>query len=225
VVLLTGSFMAAFDFFVVNVAAPSVRLDLRAGEAEIELVVGGYAFAYASALVLGGRLGDLFGHRRLFTTGMLAFAITSALCGVAQTPEELIAARLLQGLSAALMLPQLLAVISAESEGSGRARAIHMGDPHGSTDSSLQPSGERLEVLDVVVFDVDVVGSTVARDPHGGPADSQIAQNGGAWFETDSLHSQTVEVASTKLDAFQVDGEYWTTESLPSEREARPARA
>jgi MFS family permease len=124
VVLLTGSFRAAFDFFVVNVAAPSVRLDLRAGEAEIELVVGGYAFAYASALVLGGRLGDLFGHRRLFTTGMLAFAITSALCGVAQTPEELIAARLLQGLSAALMLPQVLAVISAESEGSGRARAM-----------------------------------------------------------------------------------------------------
>ncbi|WP_134125780.1 MFS transporter [Kribbella pratensis] len=116
--------MAAFDFFVVNVAAPSVRLDLRAGEAEIELVVGGYAFAYASALVLGGRLGDLFGHRRLFTTGMVAFAITSALCGVAQTPEELIAARLLQGLSAALMLPQVLAVISAESEGSGRARAM-----------------------------------------------------------------------------------------------------
>ncbi|TDW92872.1 MFS transporter [Kribbella pratensis] len=107
-----------------NVAAPSVRLDLRAGEAEIELVVGGYAFAYASALVLGGRLGDLFGHRRLFTTGMVAFAITSALCGVAQTPEELIAARLLQGLSAALMLPQVLAVISAESEGSGRARAM-----------------------------------------------------------------------------------------------------
>lgn len=124
VVLLTGSFMAAFDFFVVNVAAPSIQRDLSTGEAELELVVGGYAFAYASALVLGGRLGDLFGHRRLFVTGVIAFTIASALCGLALTPPELIAARLGQGLAAAMMLPQVLAVISAESAGPGRARAM-----------------------------------------------------------------------------------------------------
>ena len=124
VTLLTGTFMAQFDFFVVNVAAPSIRLDLHATEAELELVVGGYAFAYAGALVLGGRLGDLFGHRRLFSTGMLAFAVTSALCGVAQGPVQLVIARLTQGLAAALMLPQVLATISARSSGQGRARAM-----------------------------------------------------------------------------------------------------
>src|SRR5690349_20351103 len=93
VALLTGMFMAQFDFFVVNVAAPSIRLDLGASEAELELVVGGYAFAYAGALVLGGRLGDLFGHRRLFVSGMFAFAVTSALRGLAVNPGQLIGAR------------------------------------------------------------------------------------------------------------------------------------
>ena len=124
IVLLTGTFMAAFDFFVVNVAAPSVQHDLHASQAELELVVGGYAFAYAGALVLGGRLGDLFGHRRLFAIGMIGFATTSALCGVAAGPQQLIAARLAQGVTAALMLPQVLALISAGSDGAGRARAM-----------------------------------------------------------------------------------------------------
>ncbi|MFG1905427.1 MFS transporter [Kribbella sp. NPDC048928] len=127
VALLTGTFMAQFDFFVVNVAAPSIRLDLQASEAELELVVGGYAFAYAGALVLGGRLGDLFGYRRLFVSGMIAFAVTSALCGLAVSPGQLISARLGQGLAAALMLPQVLALISSGSSGSsghGRARAM-----------------------------------------------------------------------------------------------------
>ncbi|WP_134000485.1 MFS transporter [Kribbella sp. VKM Ac-2566] len=124
VALLTGTFMAQFDFFVVNVAAPSIGLDLQATEAELELVVGGYAFAYAGALVLGGRLGDLFGHRRLFVSGMIAFAATSVLCGLAVNSGQLIGARLGQGLSAALMLPQVLALISSGSSGHGRARAM-----------------------------------------------------------------------------------------------------
>jgi MFS family permease len=122
--LLTGSFMAQFDFFVVNVAAPSIRAELHASDAELELVVGGYAFAYAGALVLGGRLGDMFGHRRLFTTGMIVFAVTSALCGLALDPAQLVIARLAQGLSAAMMLPQVLALIQAGSSGHGRARAM-----------------------------------------------------------------------------------------------------
>jgi EmrB/QacA subfamily drug resistance transporter len=111
-VLLTATFMAQFDFFVVNVAAPSIRHDLHASQSGLELVVGGYAFAYAAALVLGGRLGDLFSRRRVFVLGMLGFTVTSALCGIAANPGELVAARLTQGLTAALMLPQVLGLIS-----------------------------------------------------------------------------------------------------------------
>lgn len=123
-VLLTATFMGTFDFFVVNLSAPAIRQDLRASQAQLELVVGSYAFAYASALVPGGRLGDVFGHRRLFVTGMLGFVVTSALCGLAQTPGQLIVARLPQGLTAALMLPQVLAVISTTSDAASRARAM-----------------------------------------------------------------------------------------------------
>jgi MFS family permease len=123
-VLLTGAFMAQFDFFVVNVAAPSIRRSLSASTGQLELIVGMYAFGYASGLVLGGRLGDRYGHRRLFVSGMLAFALTSACCGVAGGPVTLVLARLVQGMSAALMLPQVLAIISARTEGTRRAHAM-----------------------------------------------------------------------------------------------------
>jgi MFS family permease len=123
-VLLTGAFMAQFDFFVVNVAAPAIRTGLSASSGQLELIVGIYAFGYASGLVLGGRLGDLLGHRRVYVWGTLAFAATSAACGAANGPGVLVAARLLQGLAAAAMLPQVLAIISARTHGIQRARAM-----------------------------------------------------------------------------------------------------
>lgn len=82
-VLLSAMFMAQFDFFVVNVAAPTLAGQLHAGSASLELIVGGYAFAYASGMITGGRLGDLLGYRRLFVLGMLGFAAASLLCGIA----------------------------------------------------------------------------------------------------------------------------------------------
>jgi MFS family permease len=123
-VLLVGAFMAQFDFFVVNVAAPAIRSSLSATAGELELIIGGYAFAYATGLVLGGRLGDLFGHRRLYISGMLAFAVTSSFCGLAGGPLQLVAARLLQGAAAAVTLPQVLAIISKQTHGTGRGRAM-----------------------------------------------------------------------------------------------------
>ncbi|GAA4989815.1 MFS transporter [Actinopolymorpha pittospori] len=123
-VLLSATFMGQFDFFVVNVAAPSLRQALGAGDAALELIVGGYAFAYAAALISGGRLGDLLGHRRVFVTGMLAFAVTSLLCGLATSPGTLVAARLAQGLAAAAMLPQVLALITATFPPAERSRAL-----------------------------------------------------------------------------------------------------
>jgi EmrB/QacA subfamily drug resistance transporter len=123
-VLLAAMFMAQFDLFVVNVAAPSLQRNLHAGQAALELIVGGYAFTYASGLITGGRLGDLFGHRRMFLWGTLAFTAASLLCGLAQSPGELVVARLLQGLTGAAMVPQVLALITAVFPPAERARAL-----------------------------------------------------------------------------------------------------
>ena len=112
-VVLLAMFMAGFDIWVVNVAAPSLQRDLHVSDAALQLIVGGYAFMYASGMVTGGRLGDLLGYRRLFMIGVASFAVASLLCGLAQSPAELVGARLLQGLTGAAMVPQVLALITA----------------------------------------------------------------------------------------------------------------
>jgi EmrB/QacA subfamily drug resistance transporter len=124
VVLLSAWFMAQFDFFVVNVAAPSFQHELDAGPAALQLIVGGYIFAYAGGMITGGRLGDLYGYRRLFVGGMIAFALASLLCGVAASSTQLVVARLLQGLTAAVMVPQVLAVITSVFPAETRPRAL-----------------------------------------------------------------------------------------------------
>jgi MFS family permease len=123
-VLMSAMFMAQFDFFVVNVAAPDLQHDLHASEGALQLVVGGYAFAYGGAMITGGRLGDLFGHRRLFVQGTAGFAITSLLCALAVSPGELVAARLAQGFTGALMIPQILALVTATFPPAERARSL-----------------------------------------------------------------------------------------------------
>ncbi|MEW9553118.1 MFS transporter [Nonomuraea sp. NPDC050783] len=123
-VLLSAWFMAQFDFFVVNVAAPSVERDLHAGPAALELIVGGYAFTYAAGMITGGRLGDRYGYRRVFVWGVAAFTVASVLCGIAASPGQLVAACLLQGLAGAVMVPQVLATISAAYPPGERARAL-----------------------------------------------------------------------------------------------------
>ncbi|NSC24996.1 MFS transporter [Streptomyces albus subsp. chlorinus] len=124
-VVLLGAFMGFLDIFVVNVANPAIQRELNASFAEIGLVPAGYTLAYAVGLVTGGRLGDLYGRRRIFLSGVAAFAATSLLCACATTPAFLIGARVAQGLAAALMLPQVLALLQAtfrrEEE---RARAL-----------------------------------------------------------------------------------------------------
>jgi MFS family permease len=124
VVLLSAWFMAQFDFFVVNVAAPSFGRELGAGPAALQLIVGGQIFAYAAGLITGGRLGDLYGTRRLFVGGMIAFTVTSLLCGLAANPAQLVVARLVQGLTAAMMVPQVLAVITTVFPAETRTRAL-----------------------------------------------------------------------------------------------------
>ena len=124
IVLLTGAFLPAFDFFVVNVALPAMHTELGARPEDLELVVAGYGLAFAILLITGGRLGDLYGRKRLFIIGMVGFTIASALCGLATSPAVLIASRVLQGLTAALMNPQVLAIIRVTFPEGERARAI-----------------------------------------------------------------------------------------------------
>jgi MFS family permease len=123
-VLLVGAFLPPLDFFIVNVALPSIQSSLHASAAELQLVISGYASAYAVFLITGGRLGDLFGRRRIFLIGISGFGLTSVLCGLATSPALLIVGRILQGLSAAAMAPQGLASIHALFPEQERARAL-----------------------------------------------------------------------------------------------------
>ena len=91
-VILVATFMGLFDVFVVNVAAPDGRGGPGASSSELQLVVAGYAFAYAALLITGGRLGDRYSYRLLFLGGMALFTMASAACGLAGTPVELIVA-------------------------------------------------------------------------------------------------------------------------------------
>jgi len=123
-VLLAGAFLPPLDFFIVNVALPSIRQGLGATPAQIEWVISAYAATYAVFLITGGRLGDLFGRRRVFLAGMAGFGLASLICGLATTPQVLIAGRVLQGLSAAAMAPQGLASIHALFPEHERSRAL-----------------------------------------------------------------------------------------------------
>jgi len=123
-VILVGVLLPMIDFFIVNVALPTIDRDLQASQPLLELVVSGYATAYALLLVLGGRLGDGIGRKRLFMLGMAAFTLTSLACGLAPNADILVIGRVAQGASAAMMVPQVLATIQAATTGERRARAL-----------------------------------------------------------------------------------------------------
>jgi MFS family permease len=123
-VVLMGTFMAILDVAIVNVAIPSIRSDMHASLGEVELVISAYTLTYACPLVTGGRLGDLYGRKRLFILGLLVFGAASALCGFAPTAWALIGARAIQGVGGALMYPQVLATIQVTFVGEERGKAL-----------------------------------------------------------------------------------------------------
>ncbi|MCG0286174.1 MFS transporter [Streptomyces sp. PSAA01] len=151
--VLLGAALPLIDFFIVNVALPTMDHDLHAGPAVLELVVAGYGVAYAVLLVLGGRLGDTFGRRRLFLAGMAAFGLTSLACGLAPDAWSLVGARVAQGASAALMLPQVLATIHSSTSGTRRARALSM---YGATAGLSMVAGQ---ILGGVLVAADIAGT------------------------------------------------------------------
>ncbi|WP_233828768.1 MFS transporter [Paraburkholderia sp. ZP32-5] len=123
-ILLMGAFLPILDFNVVNLALPSIRKDLGATSAEIEFIISAYAATYAVFLITGGRLGDLFGRKRMFVYGVAGFTLASVLCGLAPSATALVAARILQGLTATVMAPQVLASIRVLFPASEQGRAL-----------------------------------------------------------------------------------------------------
>lgn len=123
-VLLTGAFLPILDFNVVNLALPAIRQDLGASSSEVQFVISAYAATYAVFLITGGRLGDLFGRRRMFMLGVVGFTLASVLCGIAWSPPVLVAGRILQGLTATVMAPQVLASIRVLFPAAEQARAL-----------------------------------------------------------------------------------------------------
>ncbi|MFG2646878.1 MFS transporter [Streptomyces sp. NPDC048436] len=153
VTLLLGAALPMIDFFIVNVAMPSIERDLHASPATLEMVVAGYAVAYAVLLVLGGRLGDTYGRRKLFLWGVAAFGATSLACGLAPGAWWLVGARVAQGASSALMLPQVLATIHATTRGERRTKAVAL---YGSVGGLSVVLGQ---VLGGVIVAADVAGT------------------------------------------------------------------
>ncbi|MFF4830333.1 MFS transporter [Streptomyces sp. NPDC001315] len=151
--VLLAAALPLIDFFIVNVALPSMGADLSASESVLELVVSGYGLAYAVLLVLGGRLGDLFGRRRLFLGGMAAFGLTSLACGLAPNAWTLVAARVAQGAASAAMLPQVLATIQATTSGRRRAKAMGL---YGATAGLSMVAGQ---ILGGILVAADVAGT------------------------------------------------------------------
>ena len=124
VTVLTGAALPIIDFFIVNVALPTIDADLHASTATLELVVAAYGIAYAVLMVLGGRLGDTYGRRRMFLLGLTLFTLTSLACGIAPTATTLVIARAAQGAASAMLTPQVLSIIQAGTSGEHRSRAL-----------------------------------------------------------------------------------------------------
>src|SRR3984885_12394921 len=123
-IVLAGTFMVVLDFFIVNVALPSIQGRLHASAGAIEWIVAGYGLTNAVFLITGARLGDRVGRVRVFTTGLALFTLASAGCGLAGTPEVLVISRLIQGSAAALLTANVLSIIGVLYDGADRAKAL-----------------------------------------------------------------------------------------------------
>lgn len=122
--LLLAEAMNLLDSTVIPVAAPAIRADLAVSETGLQWLTAGYTLPFALLLITGGRLGDIFGRRRVFAAGVLVFVLSSALCAVAPNVAVLLAARAVQGASAAVIIPQTFGLIRAMFTGAEVAKAL-----------------------------------------------------------------------------------------------------
>ncbi|MFJ2878677.1 MFS transporter [Streptomyces sp. NPDC086796] len=151
--VLAAQFMALLDIFIVNVAAPTIRSELGASGAGLQLVVAGYTITYAVLLITGARLGDLFGHGRAHLAGLGVFTVASLACGLAAGTGQLIAFRLVQGGAAAVMIPQVLSLIQRHFTGEARVRAL------GAYSAVLAVGAAAGQVVGGVLVSADLFGA------------------------------------------------------------------
>ena len=123
-VVLSAAFMVGLDFFVINVAIPSIKADIGASFAQIQFIIASYGLTYGVLLISGGRLGDIYGRKRMFLYGLAGFIVTSVFCGLAPGARTLIAARAFQGIAGALLFPQVLSIMQVTFPGKERAFAF-----------------------------------------------------------------------------------------------------
>ena len=124
-VLGVAYLMVVLDVSIVNVALNAIQEDLGFAQADLQWIVSGYALTFGGFLLLGGRMGDILGRRRLFVAGLIAFAVFSLLCGLATSPAMLITFRILQGAGAALLSPSVFSIVSVTfEEGAERNKAL-----------------------------------------------------------------------------------------------------
>lgn len=126
ILLLTGQMLPLIDTSITNVALDSITLSLHTSATQLALIVALYGVAFAVCLAMGSKLGDNFGRRRLFLWGVALFGCASLLCGLANSVPALLAARTLQGMGAALIVPQILATLHVTLTGRAHARAISL---------------------------------------------------------------------------------------------------
>ena len=110
-IILMGQLLTIMDIFIINVSIPSIQRDLGATHGEMQFMIAAYLIGFASFLITGGRLGDLYGRKRIFIIGLLFFMVSSLACGISSGAFQLVAARCIQGISAAMMAPQVLSMI------------------------------------------------------------------------------------------------------------------
>jgi MFS family permease len=151
--LLGGMFMGNVDIAVVNVAIPSIRDHLHASGGSADLIVSGYTLAYAALLITGARLGDIRGRRRTYIRGLAIFTLFSLVCGLAPNATILVFARIVQGIGAALMVPQVLTGIQLNFEGAALRRAL------GAYTAVLGASSVAGQALGGILVSADILGT------------------------------------------------------------------
>ncbi len=169
-----GSALTFIDATVVNIALPHIGHDFHAGAAALQWTVNGYTLSLAALILLGGSLGDRYGRRRMFVTGVAWFAVASLLCGLAPNAQVLIAARVIQGIGGALLTPGSLAILESSFHPDDRSRAIGAWSGLGGISGALGPfvggwlvqvSTWRLVFLINVPFAALVIAVAVRRIP------------------------------------------------------------
>lgn len=151
-VVLLALFMDLADATIVNIVLPRLQSSLGAEYSAAQWILAGYSLTFALALITGGRLGDILGRKRMFLIGMAGFTVASVVCGAAPTAEVLIAGRLAQGLTAALMVPQVMSIIIVLFDHKDRAKAFVF---YGITLSLANVSGP---LLGAVLTEADIFG-------------------------------------------------------------------